>query len=85
MAEGLSRRTILHGLTGSAVAAGSLPWVVSSASAAPGKLTDPATDWAAYGRAVGSAFDRMRTSAVPRSHRQRRPGSAHGDVRSCAV
>ena len=52
MAEGLSRRTILHGLTGSAVAAGSLPWVASSASASsamasPGKLTDPATDWAA--------------------------------------
>ena len=59
MAEGLARRTVLHGLTASAVAAGSLPWVASSASAAPGKLTDPATDWAAYGRAVGLAFDRM--------------------------
>ncbi len=56
MAEGLSRRTVLHGLRASAVAAGSLPWMAasaSSASAAPGKRADPATDWAAYGRAVG--------------------------------
>ncbi len=59
MAEGLSRRTVLHGLTASAVATGSLPWVASSASAAPGKHTDPMSDWAAYGRAVGSAFDRL--------------------------
>jgi CubicO group peptidase (beta-lactamase class C family) len=59
VAEGLSRRTVLHGLTASAVAAGSLPWAASSASAAPGKHTDPAIDWAAYGRTVGAAFDRM--------------------------
>ena len=59
MAEGLSRRTVLHGLTASAVAAGSLPWVASSASAVPGKSAPAAIDWAAYGRAVGSAFDRM--------------------------
>ncbi|MEP6631909.1 MAG: serine hydrolase domain-containing protein [Lapillicoccus sp.] len=62
MAEGLSRRTVLHGLSASAVAAGSLPWMAasaSSASATPGQRADPATDWAAYGRAVGSAFDRM--------------------------
>src|SRR6476469_7179641 len=59
MAEGLSRRTVLHGLTAAAVAAGSLPWVASSASAVPGKSAPAAIDWAAYGRAVGSAFDRM--------------------------
>jgi CubicO group peptidase (beta-lactamase class C family) len=59
MADGLSRRTVLHGLTGSAVAAASLPWAASSASATPGKPTDAAPDWAAYGRAVASAFDRM--------------------------
>jgi len=66
MAEGPSRRTVLHGLTASAVAAGSLPWVTSSASAsAPlasatsSTSAASATDWAAYGRAVGSAFDRM--------------------------
>lgn len=64
MAQGLSRRTVLHGLTASAVAAGSVPWVATSASssaasAALGKVTDPTTDLAEYGRAVGSAFDRM--------------------------
>src|SRR5689334_9247225 len=59
MAEGLSRRTVLHGLTASAVAAGSLPWAASPAAAAGAKPRDPAPDWVAYGRAAGSAFDQM--------------------------
>ncbi len=62
MADGLSRRSVLHGLGASAVAAGSLPWgaaPASASSAAPAKRADPATDWAGYGQALGSAFDRM--------------------------
>ena len=55
--SGIPRRTVLRGLTAGAVAAGA-----GSVSSAPAFATPkaPATDWAAFDRAVGAAFDQMR-------------------------
>ncbi len=54
---GLSRRTVLRGLTAGAVAVGSAPFAASAAVAKP-KV--PPDDWAAFERVVGSAFDQMK-------------------------
>ena len=55
--SGIPRRTVLRGLTAGAVAAGA-----GSVSSAPAvaRPRDPTTDWAAFDRAVGTAFDQMR-------------------------
>ena len=54
--EPLRRRTVLRGLTASAVAAASVPWMTASASAKP---QNPTTDWSDFGRKVASAFDAL--------------------------
>ena len=55
--SGPSRRTVLRGLTAGALAAGAAPFAASTAVAKP---KDPPDDWAAFDRAVGSAFDQMK-------------------------
>ena len=55
MTEPLPRRTVLRGLTASAVAA-AVPWMTAPASAKP---KDPTTDWSDFGRKVASAFDTL--------------------------
>ena len=56
MTEPLPRRTVLRGLTASAVAAAAVPWMTAPASAKP---QDPTTDWSDFGRKVASAFDAL--------------------------
>ena len=57
LVSGLSRRTVLRGLTAGALAVGAGPVPASTAVAKP-KV--PPDDWAAFDRAVGSAFDQMK-------------------------
>ena len=52
----LPRRTVLRGMTASAVAAAAVPWMTAPASAKP---QDPTTDWSDFGRKVASAFDAL--------------------------
>ena len=54
MTASLPRRTVLRGMSASAVAAAALPWMTAPASAKP---QDPTTDWSDFGRKVASAFD----------------------------
>ena len=54
---GVSRRTVLRGLTAGAALAGAAPFAASAAVAKP---TDRPVDWAAFDRAVQIGFDRLR-------------------------
>ena len=56
MNASLPRRTVLRGMTASAVAAAAVPWLTSPASAKP---QDPTTDWSDFGRKVAPAFDAL--------------------------
>ena len=58
MADGLSRRAMLHGFAASAVAAGSVSLSASPASATA-RPKVPDTDWAAFDRDIRAAFDTL--------------------------
>ena len=58
MGDGPSRRVLLHGLAASAVTAGTVSLAAPPASAASGAKV-PATDWAAFDREIGAAFDTL--------------------------
>ena len=58
LVSGLSRRTVLRGLTAGALAVGAGPVAASTAVAKP--KVPPDDDWAAFDRTVGSAFDQMK-------------------------
>ena len=55
--SGLSRRTVLRGLTAGAALAGAAPFAASAAVAKP---TDRPIDWTAFDRAVQIGFDHLR-------------------------